>query len=263
MRTTVAIIGMGHVGRSMYDLLSPCADIVTYDVRQDDVYPGSNLSHCSIGVICVDTPPLSDGACDISNVVEAVKRIPVQDILLKSTVPPGTTDGLIESTGKSVCFSPEYVGESEYYDSFRQGGAARVPFLILGGIASTRARFVDFFQPILGPEKVYFQCSALEAELVKYLENSFFATKVSFVNEFRNICDAFHADWHTIRQGWLLDPRVNPSHTAAFKNSPGFGGKCLPKDLRAIIRASEQAGYMPTLLREVLASNRRFREGKV
>ncbi len=105
----------------------------------------------------------------------------------------------------------------------------------------------------------YFQCSAREAEIIKYMENAHLAAKVSFVNEFRRICEAFGADWHTVREGWLLDPRVEPAHTAAFASAPGFGRKCLPKDLNAIIRAASDAGYSPLLLREILSSNARFR----
>jgi UDPglucose 6-dehydrogenase len=90
------------------------------------------------------------------------------------------------------------------------------------------------------------------------MENAYLAAKVSFVNEFRRICETFGADWHTVREGWLLDPRVEPAHTAAFARAPGFGGKCLPKDLCAIIHAATSTGYDPALLREVLRSNERF-----
>jgi UDP-glucose 6-dehydrogenase len=93
------------------------------------------------------------------------------------------------------------------------------------------------------------------------MENSYLATKVSFVNEFRRICETFDADWHTVREGWLLDPRIEPTHTAAFAHAPGFSGKCLPKDVSAIVRAAADAGYDPALLMEVLRSNERFHSG--
>ncbi len=67
------------------------------------------------------------------------------------------------------------------------------------------------------------------------------------------------ADWDTVREGWLLDPRVETAHTVAFASAPGFGGKCLPKDLNAIIRTASDAGYSPSLLREILSSNARSR----
>jgi UDPglucose 6-dehydrogenase len=94
---------------------------------------------------------------------------------------------------------------------------------------------------------------------VKYMENSFLATKVAFVNEFYEICRSFGADWHAVREGWLLDPRIGRSHSAVFTANRGFDGKCLPKDVNAIVRAASEVGYRPALLAEVLASNARFR----
>jgi UDP-glucose 6-dehydrogenase len=92
------------------------------------------------------------------------------------------------------------------------------------------------------------------------MENTFFAAKITFVNEFRRICEVFGTDWHAVREGWLLDPRVERMHTAAFDGDRGFSGKCLPKDLEAIVSASADAGYLPTLLQEIHLSNERFRK---
>jgi UDPglucose 6-dehydrogenase len=262
MAARIGIIGMGHVGKAMYDLFRSHAGIVTFDARGHGDYPAGDLAACDLGVICVDTPEGADGECDVTNVGEAVNRLPISRVLIKSTVAPGTTDLLARSTGKQICFSPEYVGESSYYHPFWAAGVRDVPFVILGGPPSARRWLIDLLLPVLGPTKVYFQCSALEAEVIKYMENAYFATKVSFVNEFARICQAVGADWHTVREGWLLDPRVEPMHTAVFAGSPGFAGKCLPKDLSAIIQASAAAGYAPALLAEVLRSNRRFRGGE-
>jgi len=254
----IAIIGMGHVGTAMHELLRPHAEIITYDAAQAQHYPARQLTACDAGIICVDTPAGDDGACDTRHVREAAGRLPVGAVLLKSTVPPGTTDRLAAATGKQICFSPEYAGESTYQQPFWPRGTRDVPFMIFGGEPAIRRRFIDLFQPVLGPAKAYFQCSAREAEIIKYMENAYLAAKVTFVHEFRKICEAFDADWHTVREGWLLDPRVEPAHTAAFASAPGFGGKCLPKDLRAITRAAADAGYSPALLIEVLRSNERF-----
>ncbi|MFG1928809.1 hypothetical protein [Cryptosporangium sp. NPDC048952] len=254
----IGIIGMGHVGSSMRDLFGAHAELITYDQADATPYPHDELSTCDFAIICVNTPPGPDGTCDTSRVVEAIKQLPTARILIKSTVTPGTTDQLITDTGKDICFSPEYVGESTYYNPvYAQPDS--VPFIILGGHPAVRGWFVDALLPILGPTKTYFPCAAIDAEVVKYMENAFFATKITFVNEFRRICDAVGADWHTVREGWLLDERVEPSHTAVFATAPGFDGKCLPKDLAAIVAAARGAGYQPHLLAEVLASNSRFR----
>lgn len=260
----IAIIGTGHVGGAMLGLFREHAEIVTYDTSEPGDYPKLELATCDAGIICVDTPMGEGGACDTSHVRDAVTRLPIGTVLLKSTVPPGTTEQLARATGKQICFSPEYVGESSYHELLWPGGPRDVPFVILGGEPRVRRWFIDLLQPVLGPAKTYFQCSAREAEIIKYMENAYLAAKVSFVNEFRRICEALGADWHTVREGWLLDPRIEPAHTAAFVRAPGFGGKCLPKDLNAIIRAASDAGYNPLLLQEILSSNARFRsEGLV
>jgi UDPglucose 6-dehydrogenase len=258
MSARIAIIGIGHVGRAMRDLFSQHAEIVTFDASGSEDYPAAELAACDAGIICVDTPMDDDGACDTSHVRDAVGRLPIDRVLLKSTVPPGTTDLLVSTLGKQICFSPEYVGESSYHHPFWPGGTRDVPFMVLGGELAVRRWFIELFQPVLGPAKVYFQCSAREAEIIKYMENAYLATKVSFVNEFRRICETFDADWHTVREGWLLDPRIEPTHTAAFASAPGFDGKCLPKDVSAIVRAAADAGYDSALLMEVLRSNERF-----
>jgi nucleotide sugar dehydrogenase len=239
-------------------LLEPHGTIVGYDATQKSPYPRSELAECEFAVVCVGTPEAPDGTCDLSHVHDAVRELPVERILIRSTVPPGTTDQLVASTGKRICFSPEYVGENQQFEPSWPGGPHDVPFLILGGEPEIRRYFIDRFVQILGPEKTYFQTTALEAELVKYMENAFLATKVTFVNEFFEMCAAMGADWHTVREAWLLDPRIGRSHTAVFEDNRGFSGRCLPKDLKAIVRSAESAGYRPELLLEVLRSNARF-----
>ena len=263
MVAKIAVIGMGHVGSSMCRIFRDHAELVTYDSAQGESYPAGDLASCEFAIVAVDTPANADGSCNTDNVLSAVARLPIGRILLKSTVPPGTTDWLMKQTGKQICFSPEYFGESAYYEPFWPAGPEGVPFVVLGGPVSFRGYLIDRMLPALGPSKVYFQCTALEAEIIKYMENAYLATKVAFVNEFYNICRRYNADWHTVREGWLLDPRISSSHTAVFAASPGFSGKCLPKDLRAIISASAKAGYSPGLLLQVLESNRQFREGNV
>jgi UDPglucose 6-dehydrogenase len=251
----VGVIGLGRVGRSVVELLEPHGRIIGWDVTDRTAYPEADLSVCDFAVVCVGTPSLADGRADTSAVRAALEALPVDRVLLKSTVPPGTTDQLAAELGKKLCFWPEYVGESRYYNPFFPDKIEEVPFVILGGSPDIRQIFLDELLPILGPTKRYFQCTAVEAELAKYAENTYFATKIAFVNEFRRICTTFDADWHTVREAWLLDPRIEPMHTAAFAATPGFDGKCLPKDLQAIIAATEGRGYDATLLKAVAASN--------
>ncbi|MDT4938453.1 MAG: UDPglucose 6-dehydrogenase [Pseudonocardiales bacterium] len=252
-----AIIGAGTVGSAMRSMLSGAGDVIVYDPAHHDAYPTAEIAACDFAVVCVDTPMAADGSCDISNVRSAVDQVPLDRVLIKSTVPPGTTDGLAAATGKAVCFSPEYLGETPFHPWAND--ATAVPFAIVGGPPQIREWFLDRLAEVLSPETRLLGCSALDAEIIKYMENSFLATKVTFVNEFYEICRSFGADWHTVREGWLLDPRVGRSHSEVFPHNRGFAGKCLPKDVSAVVRASAEIGYVPKLLQEVLMSNERFR----
>lgn len=254
----VGIIGLGPVGRSMRQMFESHAEIVEYDKAIHEKYPEHQLADCNFAVVCVGTPMREDGTCEIAHVQEAVSRLPVERVLIKSTVVPGTTDALRAATGKRICFSPEYVRETTYFHHFWDRGVASIPFFVIGGAPDDRHALINDVIPILGPEKVYFQCTAIEAEIIKYMENSYLAAKVTFVNEFYEICKAFGADWHAVREGWLLDPRVDKAHTLVFPEDRGFGGRCLPKDVNAIVEAADAAGYKADLLQSILDSNRRF-----
>jgi UDPglucose 6-dehydrogenase len=251
----VGVVGLGYVGKAVVDCFGAHHEVVAWDAADGGAYPSEQLAACDYAVVCVSTPELDTGHCDVSAVEQAVSVLPCERVLLKSTVPPGTTDRLAATMNKQVCYWPEYIGQSQYYNPYFPTAIEEVPFVIVGGEPSIRSWFVDVLSARLGPTKQYFQCTAVEAELAKYAENAYIATKVTFVNEFRRISEAFGVDWNTVREAWLLDPRVERMHTAAFAGAPGFSGKCLPKDVRAIVAAAIDAGYAPGLLQQVLATN--------
>ena len=254
----IAIIGQGHVGKAFRKFIEGYYEFVTYDPAYNVEYPKESIDKCELAVICVPTPMKEDGSCDISILEDAIERLDNFHILIKSTIPPGTTEFLRVKTGKSISFSPEYIGESTYinpvYKTMRD-----TRFIIVGGVLQECEYIFNIFEPILGPYTQYFNCTPTEAEIIKYMENSFLATKVSFVNEFYEISRLYNADWHKVREGWLLDERIGRAFSSVFVNDRGFGGKCLPKDVNAIVAASEGNGYTPKLLKQVLDSNRYFR----
>ena len=87
------------------------------------------------------------------------------------------------------------------------------------------------------------------------MENSFLALKVTFCNEFYDIAAAHGIDYNELRELWLLDPRIGRSHTFVLPDDRGFGGRCLPKDLSAIIELARRAGVEPMLLEATRAAN--------
>jgi UDPglucose 6-dehydrogenase len=253
----IAIIGHGYVGKAMDDMLSRNHPIAIFDPKESISFPHDGFRDSQLAIVCVPTDSRENGSCDTSTVEEVVSKIMSPLILIKSTVSPGTTERLKENTGKRICFSPEYIGESDYYNPYWPT-ASDVPFFIVGGDRPDTEEIISIFEITLGPTKRYYQCTATEAEMMKYMENAFFACKVTFVNEFYEICNAFGVSWNAVREGWLLDDRINRMHTSVFRTRRGFSGKCLPKDLQAIVQACECKGYTPELLISLLERNKDF-----
>lgn len=287
----VAIVGYGYVGKGMHKIFpdawiydpgikrNSCLSVQTldgeiFDYAKHDPTKEDINKNCSLAIVCVPTPPIGmdeqrvDDDCDTflqadtSIVEEVVSWLKTPLILIKSTVPPFTTDYFKNKYHKRICFSPEYMGEGGYYippqypdpvDPVKHG------WMIIGGEDRDCDDIYDIFIQRMGASKVYFKCSTIEAELIKHMENTWIATKVTFANEWKNICDSFNVSYNTVREGWLLDPRVERAHTAVFKDKPGFGGKCLPKDLHSIITASEKQGYGADLLKSVWGVNQKIR----
>ncbi len=258
-RMKIGVVGRGIVGKAVESLFAQRSTVVAWDITESEPYPTEELTECACVFVCVPTPGGENGEADLTQVKEAIGRIPNNRIVLKSTVPPGATAQLSTLFDKDICYWPEYIGESSYHNPFFTSAIESMPFVVVGGASDTRAWALTVLQRVLGPTKTYFQCSSLEAELIKYIENAFFAAKVTFANEFKKVCEAHQADWNIVREGWILDPRVSPMHTAVFEHDPGFGGKCLPKDLRAIVHSARDLGYEPELLEQVLRSNAQFR----
>lgn len=242
-KAKIGIIGMGFVGCRLAEKFSQNCEIVTYDKNKDFEYPSEELSTCDFVMICVNTPPNPDGSVYINNVEDAIRDVPNDKILLRSTVPPGTTTYLAKKYSKNVCFSPEYVGESNFLSVNWNGFENSKPFFIIGGPTDSATYYINKMEIILGPSTKIMQMQAEEAELVKYMENSYFAMKVSFVNEFRQLAEKINLNWNSVREGWLLDPRVERDHTSAFKDAPGYSGKCLPKDVSGIIQFAKSKGF--------------------
>ena len=258
----IAIIGLGYVGNAMYNFFRDHYDVIFFDPGKEGSANRVQINECDLGVVCVPTPMANDKSCDLSIVEETIGWLDTPLILLKSTVELGTTERLKKKTGKRIVFSPEYCGESTYWSPYDfHTDVKETPFFIFGGDEKDASKMIDFFMPVVGPTKRYVKTDATSAELAKYMENSFYATKITFCYEMKNICDALGSDYNEVRELFLLDPRVNPMHTSVFhENHLPFSGKCLPKDINALACAAEKNGYSAELLKEVWKSNLRIGE---
>jgi UDPglucose 6-dehydrogenase len=263
----IGVIGLGFVGSAMRKLFGQAHEVVGYD--SNPMVAGSNaknaLDGAEIAFICVPTPMAQDGKADISIVEEVVRWVKSPIIVIKSTVPPGTTDMLAEHYQKNLHFSPEYMGEGKQFVApwkYPDPRDARShPFVICGGDSADMV--LDLYSTVMSNDAAYIATSNRAAELAKYMENSFLATKVAFCYEFAEICKTYDVDFKTVRELWLNDTRMGRSHTMVLPNQKGFNGKCLPKDISAIVEASAENGFDPTLLRSIRDINANRMKGKL
>jgi UDPglucose 6-dehydrogenase len=233
--------------------------VIYYDPYVVGSSSKEDINKCDIGVICVFTPSGENGECDVSLVDYTVSWLQTPLILIKSTVRIGTTKRLKEQTGKRIVFSPEYIGESTYDTGvFNFNKSVRNhSFFTFGGDRRDTAEFVELFQAISGPCKIYKQTDETSAEIAKYMENCFFATKLVFCYEMFEVCKKAGVDYNEVRECWLLDPRIGPSHTMVLKqNMEPFGGKCLPKDLSALNEWIRSEGLVLKMLQSVEEENK-------
>ncbi len=244
----IGIIGYGVVGRALakvfgYEAGNP--QVRLYDKLLKELNSPRHkaaIQACDVVFVAVPTPEAPDGSCDVTAVEEVVSWV-TAPMCLKSTVPPGTVDRLMAATGKRIGFSPEYVGETRWHP---WKGIDSHGFVIVGGEKSLCDLVVRAYQEHLGPLVRYYMTDAKTAELCKYMENSFLATKVAFVNQFYDLAQAYGVNYNELREVWLADERIGRSHTIVT-DERGYRGRCLPKDIAAIIQAAKPLGGAPLL----------------
>ncbi len=214
---------------------------------------------------CVGTPSKADGSADLSFVFSVTETIAThakgyKALINKSTVPAGTAricDKLIKNVNSlsevEVVSNPEFLKQGNAVYDFNH------PDKIVVGAQSEKA-FAILRKVYHGLVKMYIPFLEMDwetAEMVKYANNSFLATKISFINEIANIADRVGADITVIAKAIGMDYRIGPK----FLNAGiGYGGSCFPKDVRALITTAEEKGYPSRLLREVDALNERQKQ---
>jgi len=178
-----------------------------------------------------------DGTSDLSAIEEVVSWVK-PTVRLKSTVPPGTADRLTAAAGKNIGFSHEYVGGTKWHP-WKWIETHR--FVTVGGEKAVCDSAVRAYQEYLGPLVHYHITSARTAELCKYMENTFLATQVAFVNQFYDLANAFGVNYTERREIWLADERTGRSHTIETEERR-YRGRCLPKEMAALIHGDKGVG---------------------
>ena len=263
----VGIIGNGFVGSAIAFGFGLHADIKIYDKNNskstntlEEVVNGSEFIFLSLPT------PMSlskNGKIDLSIIDQAFQEIlAVNDgadkiFVIKSTVVPGTTKHFQNKYPQlKIVFNPEFLTER----------AARLDFInaariVIGGSPEDNERLANLYRARFPYTKIV-QTDTQSAEFVKYMCNCFFASKVSFVNEMKQMSDVLGLDWDAVMDGFISDGRMGNSHFDApgHDGKHGFGGKCFPKDINAFINFYEEKGVNPTVLKAVWEKNLEVRE---
>lgn len=269
----VGIIGIGIVGGTLAKILKPYHQLELYDKykKKYSKNPTHRFSNCEVIFVCVNTPMKISGEIDLSAVYDSMERIisiqhissrSYKVIVIKSTAVSGTTEKLDKVFGQhnlDLVFNPEFLTARNPYKDFKNTDR-----IILGTDSEKAFRTIKKVY-----EQAKFKCPIIKtdfrtAEMVKYVSNTFLATKVMFANEIYSICEKLKIDYNKVIKLLFYDKRINKSHWAVpgpDKNR-GFGGTCFPKDLNALIHLAKEKGYDAHLLEEVWRSNLQIRKKK-
>jgi nucleotide sugar dehydrogenase len=245
--TKIGIAGMGVVGKAVYHAFSPVyTDIKTYDLL--DV--GSrieDLFECDFIFLCLPASEVEDLAYCIATCTMREDIV----FILKSTVPPGTTDKLQHSCGNEWVFNPEFLTDRTANQDFLQSTR-----FILGGTGGTAVdRVEELFRERFRYTPII-KTTAKSAEFVKYMTNLFFTTKVSYMNEMRNASDELGLPWDSVVKMFMADGRIGNSHidVPGPDGLRGYGGKCFPENINSYLEFTDKEGidnYLIAAVKEV------------
>ena len=224
----VLIVGIGNIGSRLYR---------EYQKLKPDRYdPFKGLNEKRVlkydfAFITTDTPMMEDGSCDLSQVKTAISEADAEVYVIRSTVPPRTTDMLRAETGKRIVFSPEFYGTTQHCDE----KTFDFSFTILGGEKEDCNAVIQLLQEVYDARHRFRITDSTTAELTKYMENALLATRVSFCVQFWEIAKEYGVCYPEMRELLLNDERFSRAHTFVYDAHPYWESHCFDKDLRAIV----------------------------
>lgn len=246
---SVLIVGYGIVGKNLHKEIAALEPDL-YDIDSSKLPDNYSRKHDTYDFIfvCVDTPYISkENPCDISAIKNVLRywkdKLSSKGVfVIKSTVLPSKIVELPDMS--SVVFSPEYYGNTPHCNNFD------FDFTILGGQRNDCIKVQQLLQKCYDARHVFRITEPYTACLAKYMENCWLATKVSFCSQFFEIAEQNGVCYEDLRELFILDPRVNPSHTFIDREKPYWDSHCLNKDVRAIAETQNAE-----LLKSVISFN--------
>lgn len=239
-------------------------EILDKNVREGRLSFSTDIANAiqksEVDFIGVGIPPKENGEADLSYVKTAVESIAenlneYKIIVTKSTVSIGTNrwikEEITEKSGKTnfdVISNPEFLREGKAVHDFFH------PDRVVIGYESEKAKEImkDVYRSLYLIETPFVFCNLETAELIKYASNAFLATKITFINQIANLCEAVGADVHIVAKAMGMDGRISPKF---LHPGPGYGGSCFPKDTKALVQIGKKHGVEMSLIKEVIRAN--------
>lgn len=223
-------------------------DVVRKNAQAGRLRFGTSLKHaveeCDLIFLCLPTPQADDGSAELKSILsvteEISKMVNAPKILVsKSTVPVGSTEKIKQLVNRhakqevSVVSNPEFLKEGSALEDTMK------PDRVVIGSTNLKAisLLTELYAPFVRHGAPILVMNEKSAEMVKYAANAFLATKISFINEIANLCEAVGADIDRVRKGIGIDPRIG---SLFLSPGVGFGGSCLPKDVKAFVKTAEE-----------------------
>ena len=260
----IGIIGQGFVGNAVYQKFKKYYGIKTYDTKamlrnssEQEVF------NCEIVFVCLPTPMNADGSCHINMVSSTLAALNANNktkiAVIKSTIPPGTTAKWNSNYGNlDIIFNPEFLTEANAVSDYENQTR-----IILGGPRRSTTKLKPIFKKAF-PQADIIKTDSTYAEMVKYITNSFLATKVSFANEIHQICEGLDIDYDKVIEYATYDERLGKSHWSVPgpDGDFGYGGHCFPKDVNALISVAKDLGIIPLMLSATDVKNNEVRNNR-
>ena len=262
----IGVIGQGFVGNAVYKKFKKFYEVFTYDLDKDKC--NSTLEDiafkCEIIFLCLPTPMNKNGSCNTSIVESTLSSLDLivdnlettRTVVLKSTVPPGTTERLNNLyRSLNIVFNPEFLTERNAEEDFKNQKR-----IILGGPRPYTTEVKTIFSKVF-PKTHIIKTDSSHAEMIKYVTNTFLATKISFANEIFQLCSKLDIDYDKVIEYATLDDRLGKSHwgVPGHDGDFGYGGHCFPKDLAALLYLSYQYNTVNGVLKATQETNNKVR----
>lgn len=263
----LGVIGQGFVGSSVYEGMKNYFETFTFDLngKCTETSLFQLIEKVDMTFLCLPTPMKKSGECDLTIVRDCLSELNIivntlnkKDfiVIIKSTIPPGTTDLLNkENENIHIVFNPEFLTEANAVEDYKNQNR-----IIVGGERPWTSKVKTVFEKAF-PKVPIIKTSSTIAEMIKYVTNTFLSTKVSFANEMYQICEGLNIDFDKVIEYAKYDDRLGKSHWSVPgpDGDFGYGGHCFPKDIAALRFVAKDLGVSTTMLDATITKNNEVR----